>query len=270
MHWQPPRMYRNLDDPITGFQVLGERNSGTNFVTQLLLRNLVDVERVSAYGWKHGFIDRRAAATDGLLTVMVYRHPIRWIRSLHARPLALSRRMSGLSFSEFIRHDWLGAFAKDDDEEPSTADREPKTGRVFSNPLALRSAKVAYFEEMAAMPASIAYLRFEDANRDPRAVLAALAEGFGLRRGPFTPVETFKGLGPRRYIPRQLPPVGAADMAFIRKELDLAQEARIGYRLEDLPRFDGLASWDPRSLRSMARAALVRTRSGGRFRRAKG
>lgn len=272
MDWRPPRIFRNLDDPVTGFQVLGERSSGTNFVTQLLLRNLDGgVAEAAPYGWKHGFIDRRVAGEKGLLTLVVYRHPIRWLQSVHARPLHLSRRMGGLSFDDFIRHEWQGAFAAEDGtEEPSTADMEPKSKRPFPDPLKLRNAKIAYFEEMAAMPGRIAFLRYEDANRDPQATLAALAQGFGLSLKPYQPVETFKGTGHSPYVPKQFPPVAQADLAFIRAELDLGQESRIGYRLEDLPRFDGLAAWDPRSLRSLARAALVRTRSGGRSRRARG
>ncbi len=253
MKWQPPRMARNLDDPITGFQVLGERSSGTNFVTQLLLRNLDGVARTPVYGWKHGFIDRRVAQTDGLLTVLVYRHPLRWLQSLHARPLDLSQAMRGLGFSDFIRHEWQGAFKKDWGEEPSTADMEPKTKVNFGNPLKLRSAKVAYFEEMAEMPARMVWLRYEDVNRDPKATLEALAAGFGIRLKPYTPVETFKGITTSPYIPKQLPPISAPDLAFIAEQLDTAQEARIGYSLDDTPRFDGLPAWDIRSVRSVAR-----------------
>lgn len=255
MTWRPPRTVRNLDAPVSAFQVLGERSSGTNFVTQLLRRNLgPGVANTRPYGWKHGFIDRRVAATPGLLTVVVYRHPVRWLRSLHARPLELSRRMHGLGFAAFIRHPWIGAFDKPGGEEISTADQEPETGRVYPNPMRLRTAKIAYLEELATMPGQIAFVRFEDANRAPRATLDALAHAFGLPLAPYARVDTFKGKGTGPYIPRQQAPVAPADMAFIGAELDLALEARIGYRLEEVPRFDGLPPWDTRSLRSLAMA----------------
>lgn len=268
MTWQQPRMSRTIDDPVTGFQVLGERSSGTNFITQLFLRNFGGLERTPVYGWKHGFIDRRLSPTPGLLTVLVYRHPLRWLQSIHARPLDLSRGMQRLGFSEFIRHEWQGAFKLPDGEEPSTADMDPKKKTNFANALLLRNAKIAYFEEMAhILPSRMVYVRFEDMNRDPVRTLASIAEYFELKMNAFTPVETFKGITESRYVPKQMPRISASDMTFIRSQLDLEQEAAIGYDLARYPRFDGLATTDPRSLRSLAR---IRPRFGGKSRRARG
>jgi len=253
--WTPPRIHRNLDDPITGFQVLGERNSGTNYVTQLLLANLRGVERRLAFGWKHGFIDRRVAAEAGLLTILVVRHPLRWIQSVHARPLDLSTAMQGLGFGDFIRHEWQGAFTTDaGDEQPSRADMVPHVGGNYPNACALRNAKLAYLREMATLPGRFAMLRFEDVNRNPRGTIRALADGFDLALGRFRAVKGFKGRPHAPYVPKPMPPTPAADMAFLRAELDHAQEAELGYVLEDVPRFDGLAPWDMRSLRSLWRS----------------
>jgi len=181
MSWRPPRTHRNLPDPVTSYAVLGERNSGTNYVDALLAANLpAGIPASDVYCWKHGFIDRRVAATGGLLTVVVYRHPVRWLQSLHNKPMELSARMQGLSFGDFIRHEWQGAFARPDGEEPSTADMDPKARTNYPNALRLRAAKIAYLEEMAEMPGRVAFLRFEDANRDPRATLDALGRAFDL------------------------------------------------------------------------------------------
>lgn len=270
MIWQPPRMHRNLGDPVTRFQVLGARNSGTNFVSRLVERNFEGLEPAKVYRWKHGFVDRRLAAQPGLLTLVVYRHPIRWIQSVHHRPLNLGAEMHGLPFGAFIRHEWRGVFPDADGEREARLDLDPKTRARFPNALALRNRRIGYLERLAGMPGQVAFLRFEDVNRDPRATLAALARGFELSARPFTGVKGWKGFGERAYVPRQMPPVRPDDMAFIRAELDLAQEARIGYRLEDLPRFDGLPAWDSRSLRSLARAALRPSRSGGMSRRETG
>jgi len=269
MRWQPPRTIRTLDDPVSGFQVLGERNSGTNFVSRLLAENLGNsVVPRDIYGWKHGFIDRRYAPDPGLLTVLVYRHPLRWLQSVHQKPLNLAKSMQGLSFSEFLNHPWQGAFLRDDGtEDPSTADMEPKTKATFANPMRARTAKIAYFEKMAEMPARMVYLRFEDVNRDPQSTLAAIAEAFDLQLRPFMPVEGFKGQARKPYIPKLMPNAAAADLARIRAELDLKQEAQIGYSLEDLPQFDGLPFWDNRSLRAISRK--LKPRFGGTGRRGK-
>ena len=269
MSWRPPRTHRNLPDPVTSYAVLGERNSGTNYVDALLAANLpAGIPASDVYCWKHGFIDRRVAATGGLLTVVVYRHPVRWLQSLHNKPMELSARMQGLSFGDFIRHEWQGAFARPDGEEPSTADMDPKARTNYPNALRLRAAKIAYLEEMAEMPGRVAFLRFEDANRDPRATLDALGRAFDLPLAPFTPVQAFKGSSRRSYAPRLMPAPGARDLAFIRDELDENLEARIGYCPERPPRFDGLAPWDRRALRAALKS--LRPGSGGTARRAKG
>ncbi len=260
MPFQPPRTHRNLADPITAFQVLGERNSGTNFLTQLVLANVTDIERRTKFGWKHGFVDRRTAATPGFLTLVIYRHPLRWLQSVHLRPLELSSAVKSLDFSEFLRHEWQGAFHRDDGtEDPSTADMVPHThDRNYPNPIALRNAKIRWLEEMATMPGQIAYCRYEDVNRNPRAMLEALSQAFDLRLGPYRVIERYKGRGDRRYLPKRLPQVAPADIAFIDAELDHPQEAGIGYRLADVPWFDGLPAWDRRALR--ARLTGIRSR----------
>lgn len=253
MTWLPPRCHRNLPDPVTGFQVLGDRNSGTNYVTRLVERNFPDLPRNPAYGWKHGFIDRRVAETPGLLTIVVYRHPLRWLQSLHLRPLNLSAAMRGLPFGAFIRHEWQGVFpAADGGEEPSQPDMRPGTAdQAYPNALQLRNARIGYLEAMAEMPGRIAFLRFEDANRAPQATLAALADAFDLVSGPFRPVTTFKGGETPPYRPRPMPRVAQADLDFIRRELDLAQEGWLGYDPCRPPRFDGLPAWDRRSVLSL-------------------
>ncbi len=271
MEWQAPRCFGADTGPVQQFQVLGERNSGTNFVATLLRNNLAEMEETRPYGWKHGFIDRRVVETPGLLTVVVYRHPIRWLQSVHAKPLELTDNFGKLRFEDFLETPWTGGFRRENGPmEPSTADLEPKTGRTFPNPMALRSAKIAYLEEMQKMAGCTAYLRFEDVNRRPKESVRAIADTFGLECPHFRGVSGFKG-GAGQYLPKPAPMPTEFEMARITEALDLGLEHKLGYTLEDIPVFDGLSPWDRRSVRSRLRAAFsLRPRWGGSDRRARG
>jgi len=265
MDWKPPRFHNAHVGPVRQFQVLGERNSGTNFVASLLRANLSgDIVEGRPYGWKHGFIDRRVVETPDLLTVVVYRHPVRWLQSVHAKPLELTDNFKGLSFEAFLKTPWTGGFQKPGGaKEPSTADLEPQTGRVFPDPMAARRAKISYLEEMQQMAGRVAFLRFEDANRDPKRTLERLCAIFDLPRGPYRPVSGFKGTG-GRYLPKHIRPPSSAHMAHISARLDHALEARLGYDLNDIPAFDGLSPWDRRSLKSRFRDLWRSAQAGGR------
>ncbi len=68
----------------TGFEVLGERNSGTNFVKATMKRNLA-LEPSDLLGWKHGF-PHMLAVPKRMLVVAVVRGALDWSRSMHAKP----------------------------------------------------------------------------------------------------------------------------------------------------------------------------------------
>ncbi|QHQ36926.1 hypothetical protein [Algicella marina] len=251
MEWRSPRIFIGGSPGISHYQVLGERNSGTNFVSTLLRRNLGHgIVEERPYGWKHGFIDRRVVATPQLLTLVVYRHPVRWLQSVHSKPLELTDNFDNLTFDEFLRTPWTGGFVREGGpKEPSTADLEPKTARVFTSPMAVRTAKISYLEEMADMGGNIAYLRFEDVNRDPVRTLQALSDAFALALNAYQSIDGFKGDG-GKYLPKHVPLPSAQQLTKIFDGLDWAVERSIGYDFDDVPTFDGLSPWDRRSLKS--------------------
>lgn len=266
--WLHPRCSRENNSPVRQFQVLGERNSGTNFVSSLMQRNFGEkIEDARPYGWKHGFIDRRVVATPGLLTLVVYRHPLRWLQSVHAKPLELTKNFQTLRFEDFLETPWTGGFQRENGPmEPSTADLEPETGRVFPTPMAMRSAKIAYLEAMKGMGGQVCFLRFEDVNHRPKSSISAIADHFSLPLGGFEGVHGFKG-GKGRYLPKLMPRPNDLEMAKIRAGLDQDLEASIGYDLEDVPDFDGLTPWEPRSIRARIKTFSLKPRWGGNDRR---
>ena len=227
----------------TQFQVLGERSSGTNVVKRLLGRNTA-MTPTEALGWKHGFPQAVAIPADFLVVCMV-RNAVDWARSMHAKPWHATPAIQALEFPDFIRAEWRSTVdraryfegARDTGliGQPLQQDRDPLSGACFSNLFALRRAKLTGLLSYLNRGCSVALLRMEEATATPETMLEALRDGLGLTApaGPFQPVQ--KRLGskfrPAGDAPRPATPdrVGAADMAFLRGQVDPAQEARLGY-----------------------------------------
>jgi hypothetical protein len=245
------RFHDNSGAPTDRFQVLGDRNSGTNYLHHLLVGNLPELQATTPYYWKHGFVDRRVAAEPGLLTVVIYRHPLRWLHAMHRRPWDVSSTMRDLTFSAFIRSEWRAVWTHGGREELLQGDMQPHTTTPFANVLLMRSAKIEWLEKLAGLPGKTAFVRYEDLNHDPLGCLRELAAGAGL--APVTrlsPVRAYKGDRSRLYAPRRQPATHAQDNDFIASQLNMEQEVRIGYDLASPPRFDGLPWWDRRTLKA--------------------
>ncbi len=226
----------------TGFAVIGERCSGTNFARALIKRNLGLAVR-DDLGWKHGFPHTLAYPRDVLLVVVV-RDALDWAKSMFAKPWHAPETMQRLGFSEFLRAPWESVVDRPDYfglpkgseliGAPLQLDRHPITGAAFANILQMRNAKTAAFLGLENRHASFVALRHEALARSPETVLNDLRRAFGLEEaGAFRGVHRRLGsrfaakVADRPAAPQQISP---ADRAFILGELDLGQERRLGYR----------------------------------------
>lgn len=231
------------DAKITRFQVVGERSSGTNYASRLIGKNSA-LSPDTPLGWKHGFIEFENLPDDVLVVAMV-RHAGVWSRSMHKRPWHSSDALQALELSDFLRAPWDTSFdeAKYFRREeklgliggPLTYDRHPDTGEMFENVYTLRRAKLTALLAGAKTECNFILLRMEPMIKAPedtlRRVLDAAnvplnAEGF---RG------IFKRLGSKfhpRVDPRPKTPnrLSDEDRAFMRSQLDIEQEAQLGYR----------------------------------------
>ncbi|WP_246107404.1 hypothetical protein [Puniceibacterium confluentis] len=225
----------------TRVQVFGERSSGTNFVKRLIGRNtgLVPIEDL---GWKHGFPQMTAIPQD-VLVVTVVRDARDWTLSMFAKPWHATPEMQRMEFSAFIRTGWATiadrpryfpqSAAHGSIGQPLQFDRHPITGAVFDNLFALRRAKLHGHLSLLSRTRPAALVRLEAAQADPQGFLSALCGALGL-----PPAETYrpvvKRLGAkfrpsvdrRPTVPARL---SVADLAFLRTETDVRQEAQLGY-----------------------------------------
>lgn len=232
--------------------VFGERNSGTNFVHHLIMRNCVvadtqhapyDAQNHANFGWKHGF-PNMFAAPDTVLAIAVYREPIAWLQSLCRAPWHTAMHLRALPFSDFIRREWQGVIDDEhfgfDQNSPVwgkelMSDRDPMTGLRFANAMRLRNAKNRGFATLDNRFGNVLRLRYEEVAAQPEVFLNALCKNYGfLRRSTFTPIEHDRATPCRGvFVPKPVHAICAADQAFIHRELDWEIEKTLGYGASD-------------------------------------
>lgn len=177
--------------------VVGERNSATNYVNELIAANLqvelqvgVDPARFSLASqrlpwryrelasdawfvatrtvWKHGLLDEaalRRLEKRGVHVVAVVKHPLAWAVSMHRRPY--HRGEAHTDPIEFAATPWR------------TVGRERMGRRTVANCFELWAAKAEAVEALAGL-GRIELWRFEDVLADEAGHLARLADRLGL------------------------------------------------------------------------------------------
>jgi len=96
--------HRQGTENIARYQVLGERSSGTNYLDTLLGNNLAIKPRAQ-FQWKHGYpITHFIPRTH--LTIVSFRDPLDWLRSMHKKPWHAPQDMWQMPFSAFLRSPW--------------------------------------------------------------------------------------------------------------------------------------------------------------------
>ena len=232
---------RNGNTPITRYQVLGERSSGTNFVKRLLGRN-TDLTPTEALGWKHGF-PHMLAVPDDMAVLIAVRGADSWAQSMFAKPWHTTPAMQTMPFADFIRAEWdtiidrpryfEGLVPDGSASAPLQQDRDPVTGARYANLFALRTAKLRAMLSFLQRDCTCAVIRMETAQADPEATLATLSSAFGTSTNTtYRPV--VKRLG-SKFKPAvadrpTLPDAWSdTDLAHLRANIDTNLETALGY-----------------------------------------
>ncbi|GHF55850.1 hypothetical protein [Seohaeicola zhoushanensis] len=223
------------------FQVLGERSSGTNYLSRLLSRNST-MESTEAAGWKHGHPSALAIPAD-VAVICLVRHAEDWARSMHSKPWHATPALQELGFSAFLRAPWTSIVDRARYFEaksglvgqPLQADRDPLTGKICANLFALRRSKLTGLLTYLNRDCTMALVRLEALQAEPEAMTNRLLAALGLpaRTAPFKGVNKRLGAKFKPAIPvRPMTPdrFSEADRAFMISQLDLELEARLGYR----------------------------------------
>ncbi|MBN1924564.1 MAG: hypothetical protein JW798_01905 [Prolixibacteraceae bacterium] len=225
-------------EKIHRIQIYGERASGTNYLKQLLIRNIPNIIHTNQYGWKHFFPPKTFPDSDRCLFLVIFRDPFDWIRSLYLQPHHVHPSLKNIPFSEFIRFEWQCVWEELADVYPGDEkygkemmfERNPKNGRRFENVIRLRNAKIRAFESLKARVKHVEYVRYEDLAKEPEKFINRLAQKYDLHTvKQFQNITTYKGITPKAYKPKTYKDFSEEDLRFILLHMDVAIEKRIGY-----------------------------------------
>jgi len=236
--------------PIKYVQILGERCSGTNYLARLVDKNFEDVALTSSYGGKHWFIkdleprgrannstdhecERPLTDADDTLFLVIFRHPLDWIRSLHARPYHAPGHWV-LPFAEFIRKPWVSS----ENARVNPTWPEDEEGHYFieeaDNALQLRTQKIRHLANLQTAVPNVAYINYESLLAG-LGDLERIADSYGIRLAarPLLDESTYFGRhqGQEFTGPHEYAPISDDDLDFIRQNLDPDLEASLGYQL---------------------------------------
>ena len=210
--------------PPTRLQILGERCSGTNFVAELLRRNL-GLALTEEIGFKHWFVSEGRAVPADVLVIGVERDAADWVRSLHRQPWHAHPSLRALSVDEFARAEWHcvwddARFGIGPDHRlwgtEMMHERDPATGERFADPLAMRHAKHGNWGRLIARAPHGAWLRYEEVRARPREAVERIARACAVPvREAFDPVTTYKGQAGRPFSPRRYAPLDRETLAHV-------------------------------------------------------
>lgn len=166
------------------FKVLGERCSGTNYITTLIKTNFPSLEYLkhtwnSPLGWKHALYDPQYILShtqllSHTLIICVVRDPYDWLRSLYLQPHH-AEHCKTMDFSTFLDHEWrsydyTATPQQDVDFHPS--------GRFFKNILEMRSEKQKGLLQLCKDISSSILVSYESVAHDPEAFCGRIGERY--------------------------------------------------------------------------------------------
>lgn len=252
---------------ISGVQVFGERNSGTNYVRKLIKENISELDILGGnkgFGWKHGDLGKPWCfyknpstkfchdikdyknESDEALFVVVYRNPFIWLRSMHKQPHH-APTVYKKPFSEFLEckwesyYGWEGVDLSNNEKERLKIVKKDNLFEEFDNVIDLRNKKTRLFEEFKYRVKNVVYVNYELVASNPSKFLSKITTVYGLdgNKGGYKNISEDKfGFGD--YKPKKYPLYSQSDMKVVLKYLDKIQEKSIGYTIPQKARSDSV------------------------------
>lgn len=244
----------NANPAITAFKIFGERNSGTNFLEELVKANLLNNQKPLVlernFGHKHypcwynqpqeffhGPAKLYTLKGDNVLFLVIYRNPYDWLRSMRKKPFDANPNLRELPLSNFIRTVWSlnpeNPIVKREEEKNPWVDRNPEDGSFFENLMQLRTAKIQTMQKIKDHAENVYYINYETLRDYPRQVLSEIATLFNLKQSKvYHPIIYQKGeksLG--IYKKKTYEQIDQKDLDFINEQLDWTVENSVNYTI---------------------------------------
>ena len=149
---------------ITNYKMLGERNSGTNYLEQLLYSNF-NINSSNNFNSKHFFrleiySGIKDEILDNTLFIGIVRDPFTWINSMYKNPYHLPESLKATQ-QGFLNNEWYSIF--DDGTEIQQDRNIYNTEKRYKNIFELRKIKLKFLvEEMPKLVKNYILIRYED------------------------------------------------------------------------------------------------------------
>ena len=241
--------YRELVlNSVKKLQIFGERCSGTNYLEQLINKNIPSISITTEYGFKHFFPKTDVGKSNDCLFIILYRNPFDWLKSIYRNPWHANAELKALSFSDFIRSKWICVWDKDagvskKDKRYNTEimfERCPVSEKRFENLIKMRTAKILAWETIRDKNSNTVYIRYEELILDPEKHIRIISYKLDLPMTPiFKGVDSYKGLRwyqglKTRILRKPLPIVNSDDLQYIVMHLDEQLENSVSYNIKSL------------------------------------
>lgn len=238
---------------IKYIQILGERNSGTNYLASLLSKNIPTIEIVNSFGFKHWFIkdhyprsapnnstdfecSRSLEQSDDTLFLVITRNPFNWLQSMAINPYHAPDHM-GLDFSEFIRKPWACYEPARANSKWPVSDDGIYYIEEAENILALRSMKIQHWLNLRQRVKNIAFINYESLYANLN-TLENIAARFDLASAtkPFVNENGYlKGgaLKGENFVAKKYQRIAKHDLEFIKNAADWDIERSVNYHFSE-------------------------------------
>ena len=160
---------------ITNYTIFGERNSGTNYLENIISLNF-DINVTWKYGWKHFFGNNNELLnnSDNTLFICIVRDPIDWInsfyRDMHHYPLKNINMNDTDKINFFLNNEFWSIDDSNDNLDISKElmlDRNIYSGDRYKNIFELRYIKLNYLlEYLPYKVKNYIFIRYEDLYND--------------------------------------------------------------------------------------------------------
>ncbi len=229
-------------DPILEIAVIGERNSGTNYLRKLLAYNFPKIKMCSnrnyesnEYAHKHffpwfdltefGFPHLKNPAKFPLihrskrcLFVCIIRNPHDWVRSFYLKPYHVEKRLFSNGRLRFMSGTW-----EVESHPLVNPDKwNPYTEKPFKNVFELRKFKTLNYLKIGKIVNNFVLVRYEDLTKSPLEFIEYLANLFNLQRPLMINPEA-------DYERKAYPAFNPKEEKFFLNEVDWETEKLVGY-----------------------------------------
>ena len=215
---------------VRRFQVYGQRCSGTNALIKLIEKHFGALQFTEEFGFKHWLVPEDVRIPSDVIVLVIAREVGQWLRSLHKNPWHAHPELKAVDFSAFIRAEWRSIW--DEDfwgmdaghplfGKPIAEEMCPRTRKPFPNALAMRTAKLANWLDLAQSAENSLIVSHDVLVNNASRLIDMFEEKSGCRRSrPFEPLTTYKGQGESSFKPKRYADMNEADSRFVASNTD--------------------------------------------------